>query len=451
MIHMPRLSDTQLQTLPSSSASPSLRFKRWFFLSQALLLALAAWFWGAYLLRQTSVVGFGYTRDFLGIYVGARAVAIGSGSKLYDLQVQRSLMDAAISPYHRGKLMPFIYPAYVAQVLHPLGYLSFRTALLIWVALNFAIAVWLATRLSQLFARSLLQGPAIFVTCFAWMPLQLTLFHGQLGIFPTLAIFQAVLALRSGHEWRAGWWLSAGLLKPQLILFPLLVFIIWRRWRTVLAFVIAVMGLLGISMATTGLWFAEYSRFLAVYNRGGAALSLYPEAMQNWRGLVWSLFKTENGAACWAVLLALTVISILVVVVVCYPRSSTDLSDLQSGRPPGLVWAARYAVAILFGILSSPHLYMHDWVVAMPAGFVLWCFAGQKLSSAEGAKKLLNRALLWLLALAPAIFFATQLIGQSVAWPIQPVPLYMGTMAAVAAACVGPGFVGSVASDPRPA
>jgi len=228
------------------------------------------------------------------------------------------------------------------------------------------------------------------------------------------------------------------------------VFIIWRRWRTVLALVIALMGLLSTSMAAMGFWFAEYLRFLKVYNRGGAALSLYPEAMQNWRGLVWSLFRTENGATSWAVLLALTVISVLVVVVVSYPRSSNDLSDLQSGLPLGRAGDARYAIAILFGILSSPHLYMHDWVVAMPVGFVLWCFASQELSSAESAKKLLNRALLWLLALAPAFFFAMQLFGPSAAWPIQPVPLYMSTLATVAAACVGPGFVGSLASDAHP-
>ena len=444
---MPRLSDIQLQSLPGSSAFPSPWFKRWFFGSQALLLALAAWFWGAYLLRQTSVVGFGYARDFLGIYVGARAVAMGSGGKLYDLQVQRTLMAAAISPYHRGTLMPFIYPAYVAQVLQPLGYLPFRTAFLIWVALNLAIAVWLATRLARWFAPSLPQRIAVFVTFFAWMPLQLTLFHGQLGILPTLAIVQALLALRSGHEWRAGWWLSAGLMKPQLILFPVLVFVIWRRWRTVLAFVIALMGLLGISIAGIGVWFTAYLRFLGEYNRGGAALSLYPEAMQNWRGLVWSLCKTENGAASWAVLLALTVISMLLVVVVCYPRSA---SHFQPCSLPGLAGDVRYAIAILFGILSSPHLYMHDWVVAMPAGLVLWCFASQELSSAQSVKKLLNRALLWLLAAAPVIFFAIQLVGQFVAWPIQPVPLYMGTLAAVAVASVGPGFGGSTASDPPP-
>ncbi|HXY49593.1 MAG TPA: glycosyltransferase family 87 protein [Terriglobales bacterium] len=372
---------------------------------------------------------------------------MGSGGRLYDLEVQRTLMDAAISPYHRGKLMPFIYPAYVAQVLRPLGYLPFRTAFLIWVALNLAIAVWLATRLSRWFAPSPLQRLAVCVTFFAWMPLQLTLFHGQLGILATLAIVQALLALRSGHEWRAGWWLSAGLMKPQLILFPVLVFLIWRRWRTVLAFVIALMGFLGISIAGMGLWFAAYLRFLVEYNRGGAALSLYPEAMQNWRGLVWSLFKTENGAASWAVLLALTVISMLLVVVVCYPRSA---SHRQASFLPGLAWDARYAIAILFGLLSSPHLYMHDWVVAMPAGLVLWCFASQQLSSAGSAMKIRNRALLWLLAAAPVIFFAMQLVGQFAAWPIQPVPLYMGTLAVVAVASVGPDFGASMASDPSP-
>lgn len=407
---------------------------RWLVWEQALLLALTACFWGVYLARQTSVVGFGYSRDFLGVYVGARAVATGRGSQLYDVQVQRTLMNSAILPYRRGKLMPFTYPAYVAVLFRPLGGLAFGTALPTWVFINLAMALWIAIRLSYFFSGNLPGRFATLVTFFAWVPLQLTVFHGQLGILPTVGIIQALVSLRSGHDWRAGWWLSLGLLKPQLVLFPLLVFIIWRCWRTVLAFFITLTGILGISIAAIGFWIAKYVHFLAEYNRLGAELSLYPGAMQNWRGLVCSLLKTDHGLAFRSVLLVLSVISILVVIFICFPSSSYRSSNLDLTFSPAPQREARYATAVLLGLLSSPHLYMHDWVVALPAGLVLWSFARESYSN-PNSKKCCAVALIWLLGLAPVVFFAAQFWSEL--RPIQLVPVYVAVVVAVAALILG--------------
>jgi hypothetical protein len=436
MIQSTRHSNIQLQNALGSTAPLPRHLSRWLAWEQALLLALTMCFWGAFLVRQTSVVGFGYSRDFLGVYAGARAVATGRGPQLYDVQVQRALMDTAILPYRRGKLMPFIYPAYVALLFRPLGGLPFGPALLTWLLINLATAAWTATRLSYLFARSLPERLAILVTFFAWVPLQLTLFHGQLGILPTLGIIEALVAVRSGRDWRAGWWLSLGLLKPQLILFPLLVFIIWRRWQTVLAFSIAVAGILGISIAAIGFWVAKYARFLAECARRGPELSVYPGGMQNWRGLVYSLLKTDDGLASRSALLALSFISILMVFLICYQPRSSPSSDQEfrlSAVPHG---EARYATAVLLGLLSSPHLYMHDWVVALPAGFVLWCFAREPHSKAC-SKKFYAAALLWLLGLAPMVFFAAQFIRWPEPQPIQLVPVYVAVLVAVAVVILG--------------
>jgi hypothetical protein len=413
-------------------------------------LALAICFWGSFLLRQTSVVGFGYRTDFLGVYVGARAVATGRGYQLYDVQVQRALSDVATSPYRRGKLMPFVYPAYVALLLWPLGVLAFATALRVWVVINLIMTLWTATRLSQLFAGRLPMRVAITVIFFAWVPLQLTLFQGQLGILPTLGIIEALVALRSGHDWRAGWWLSLGLVKPQLILFPVLVLVIWRRWRALLAFLIALAGVLGISIVAIGFWITKYLHFLAEYNRRGGDFSLYPFIMQNWRGLVCLLLKTDDSVASRSVLLLLTVISVLTVVRICYLNSPRP-SDVDSGFAPSLLFPSRegeasYATAVLLGLLSSPHLYMHDWVVALPVGLVLWSFAHERYSKA-GTNRYRAGALLWLLGLAPGIFFAAQFLWSKFT-PIQVVPLYMAVIVAVTVSTLG-GLMGGLRGVPQ--
>lgn len=410
---------------------------KWIVWEEVLLLTLTACFWGAYLQRQTSLVGFGYSRDFLGIYVGARAAATAHGAELYNLSVQRALMDDAIVPYSRPKLMPFIYPAYVALMFRPLGSLPYGTALLAWLSINCATAVWTATRLLCLFGSNLPERLAILGGFFAWVPLQLTLLQGQLGVVATLAIVEAWVELRAGHEWRAGWWLSLGLLKPQLILFPLLVFLIWRCWRTIAAFSLVLAGILGISSAALGFWIPTYVSFLKQCNRLGAEVSLYPEAMQNWRGLVCSILKTDRTATSQSTVLLLTMISVLAVCFICYSRYSPRSIGPESRFLIAPDTEARYATAVLLGVLSSPHLYMHDWVVALPAVFALWFFARELLAK-DRSKTPQALALLLLLGFAPMVFFAAQFIGSIVWPPIQFVPVYVAVITGVAILTLGP-------------
>jgi hypothetical protein len=429
MTQLPQSSKVQSQTLPSRSTALSDRPLRWLIWTQELVLTLAVCLWGTYLTQEPNVVSFAFKTDFLGVYIGAHIEAIGREPQLYDLDLQHRVMETVISPYHRDRLMAFVYPAYVAMLLRPLGSLSLGSAYLVWLCINLAAAAWTAIRISAWFASSLPQRLAVCLAFFAWVPLQLSLWHGQLGILPALGVVQALFALRSGHPWRAGWWLSLGLLKPQLILFPLLAFTLWRCWRTILAFSILVAATLAISISSSGSWIANYLRFLTEYNRRGAELSLYPSAMQNWRGLVSSFFATDHGPAVLIAVLLLTLASIFAAFRICNPLRSSRSSV---GFLPEH-WEARYATAVLLGLLSSPHLYMHDWVVALPMGIILWCFA-QAAYRSGSTKRWSVAVLVWLLALAPTVFFVAQFGG----WMrIRTIPIYMATLVTMAVMTLG--------------
>ena len=396
---------------------------RWLPWFHAALLALTIWFWWTFL-HNATLHGYVYKRDFASVYVGARAVSEGLGSQLYDLEVQRKIMDAAILPYHRKNLLPYIYPAYVAVLFSPLGAISLDKAFLIWTGINLVVTAWMARRVTQYVRGSLIEKLAILVVFFAWVPLQLTLSHGQLGLPCALAITETILSLQVRRQWRAGWWLALALLKPQILLLPLLALLIWRCWRTLASFAAAVVLVAGVSFAKVGFWIAGYLRFIVEFNGRGAEVSLYPRVMQNWRGLVACLLANDKSFAAQFLLVVLSAASLVAVVLVCYRWGAEARRDRTSPSR----WEARFAIAVLLGILSSPYLYPHDWVVAVPALIVLYCLARDLSAEPEKRSRRVAVVLLWLLALAPFVAFAAQFDFMPGKSPIQLVAWYMGML-----------------------
>ncbi len=373
------------------------RALRW---QYAFLFIVGAVFWGSYLIHENDALRVGYKMDFLGIYVGPRIVASGAGSQLYDLPRQTATGAAAIVPYTRS-VMPFVYPAYVAVILRPLGMLDFRSALKAWFVVNMLAVFWCAFRVARFFGCAGFEQAAVLVIFLAWPPLQLTLIQGQMGLMPTVAFTETLMALHSGRQWRAGCWLSLGLMKPQMILLPLLWFVLRGSWRVLAAFSIVAAAVVAASVAAVGFWPPNYLHFLAEYNRRGAELALYPIAMQNWRGLASWLLGTDHGQGVSAVMLALTAVSVVGVWMVTRNRSA--------GRSEFTQWdESAFAVSIILGLLSSPHLYMHDWVAALPAGFVLWAFARTAYTQNRPVGR--SAVLLWLVGLAPLVFFTKHVI-----------------------------------------
>lgn len=420
--------DFREMTVPEPTVAKRRFFlPRWLPLCHLSLLIVTLWSWSVVLRTQTTILGYVFKRDFSSVYVGAQIVAEGQGPQLYNLELQRRSMDADILPYRRYTLLPFIYPGYVAVLLSPLARFSLSTAFLFWTAINFVILAWIARRLIwERFASRRLRL-AVLVAFLIWIPLQLTLSHGQMGLVCVLGFTEAMTSLQARRQWQAGFWLALGLMKPQLMVLPLFSLALWRCWRTLASFAAVVITVLGISFAKLGFWITAYLRFLAAFNRGGTRLSLYPTAMQNWRGLVSLLLGSDASLAAKWLLALLSIASVGLVVFVSCP----SLRDFRpaSGLPPH--WQTRWGIVICLGILTSPYLYGHDWVVALPALIVLFSLA-ERLSDVCGQGERAPQFLGWLLAIAPFVSFAAQ-FG---VWPqstrIQLLPLFMGVLTVTA-------------------
>ena len=414
-----------METAESTVTKPPSVLPRWLPWTHGIILAITLSFWGVFLSR-TEPLGYVFQRDFLCVYVGARAVAAGQGSQLYDAEVQWKYTNSAISPYHRYTLLPFVYPAYVAVLFSPLGKISLVKAFLLWTVFNLLLAAWLVRRLLSYPSVFAGQKVVLLVAVLAWVPLQLTLSQGQLGLVCAVALSEAVISLEARKEWLAGCWLALGLVKPQLIAVPLLALLLWRSWRAIATFLGILAAVLVASFAQIGFWIPAYLRFLAEFNRNGRAWSMYPWAMQNWRGLVYGLLG--NSTAGYWLLAAMSLLSIFVVVFVCLGGGGTG-SVVR--RPLPNKWKIRFSISILIGLLVSPHLYFHDWVVALPALALLF-ISGIEWSRAKNRCDWQVATLLWLIALSPIVCFAVQFQVWPKTTPIQLAPWYMGFLTAMA-------------------
>jgi phosphoglycerol transferase MdoB-like AlkP superfamily enzyme len=249
-----------------------------------------------------------------------------------------------------------------------------------------------------------------------------------MGLLCAVGLSEALISLQSGKQWLAGCWLALGLVKPQIIALPLLALAVWQCWRAIASFTMILVALMGLSYAKLGFWITDYLHFMEEFYRRGKEFSLYPLAMQNWLGLVTALLGKDTGIAARVLLGILSGGSVLLVLFICMGRQKRQGESTPPSRPGNL--GVRFALVILLGLLTSPYLYFHDWVVAVPALAILF------LSATQWSQK--NRSerpvtiLLWLIALSPFVCFAVQFGVWPKTTPVQLEPWYMAILTAMA-------------------
>jgi hypothetical protein len=347
--------------------------------------------WLVYAAEQSSVLSYAHERDFLNPYIGVRLLLTGNGGRIYDLALQAAVSRAAVAPFTPGQLS-FLYPPYTALMLSPLGLFSYPTAFLIWCALNLCIAAYVIFRL-LIFARpERAEKAPLLLAALGFAPLFHTLWQGQVSVVVLLSLTQAALALRAGRDLQGGAWLVLGMIKPQLIVVPLLALVVMRRWRALLIFGAGAGALHLLTLLFCGNWLPNYLITLQGSIIDHEIAENITLAMPDYRGLVFLLLGTNNGLLAVGAELALSGISLLATAAFCRMRNSVP-------------WEARFALAVLVGLLVVPHLLIHDAVVALAPGFLLWRVSRHGPEGPSQADRYLLRATL---ALGPLVFYAMQ-------------------------------------------
>ncbi|HEV7213487.1 MAG TPA: glycosyltransferase 87 family protein [Chloroflexota bacterium] len=328
------------------------------------LLRLASVLATAQLLLAVAILGSHGTPgalggDFIAYYGAGKQALAGDWQQLYALPAQlifqqpllRSSGLAAGGP----AMIPFDYPPPAALLFLPLAALPAGAATLLWLALNAAMAL-VAWRV--MFRPD---GPPL-LAIFLLLPLDWGLLSGQpVGIM----LLFAALAFRSllrRQDLYAGIWLGAiAVIKPQLLVVPLLGLLVLRRPRAVLGMALAGAALLATSLVLVGVpGLVTYLQLLRRIDPalGNAALSVRTGAMINWRAWITALPGISSNAA-----LALTAAAAVVTVAAALIGGRRRVGDVA------FTW--HYLGLNAAGLLAGYHSHYQDLVMLMPPAAML--------------------------------------------------------------------------------
>ena len=369
----------------------------------SILLAAAAailsyaliWFW------FKPMVFCATKSDFSCFYRAGRMVIAGDGARVYDLAAQRDydrrLGTSFVDGQGRQFSLPFVFPPYALALFAPLSRLPYRSAEFVWYVLNAGMLLALPFVLRRSLASSdktiatQLFAPVLFV------PAVLALMQGQTSILLLLLFAMAFAALDEGNDTLAGFLLAFALLKPQLMLAPLVALVTWRRWRTLTAFFWTSIALAGVSVAIVS-WSAawHYPHAVIEFNRmAGAFGGEHPESMPNLRGLIYILLhRSVSEAALARITIALSIVPLVPPALLLRRRSST-------------VFEAGYSLVMVVSLLVSYHAYLHDTSLLLLPFFLIGGQMSRGRWAAHSAATASVIVSLYVIPLLPASLSAT--------------------------------------------
>jgi hypothetical protein len=294
--------------------------------------------------------------DFPDFYCAARMLAEGHGRQLYDAAIQRQYQA-----HYAGRVGTlYIHPPFEAVFHLAVAWLPLRRAYLLWSFLNLA---FLAAAVRRLANEALLPwdwgvGLALSLT---FVPVLLCFVQGQDSLLLLWLVTLAFTALRRGRAFAAGCWLGLGLFKFHFVL-PMVVVLVLtqnRRARKALAtgFSLVGLALAGLSTAISG-WsvFVVYPKFLLQLQAQPFA-GVIPQAMANFRGLIYLFFHRDQSP--WAIaIVSMLSVGALIHTLVDW-KNARLASDPDSGEAQHAFDVA-FANTMLLALLVSYHLNPHD-------------------------------------------------------------------------------------------
>lgn len=297
-----------------------------------VLLGLQLVFWIVEL--PSALHGFA---DFRQLYVTGYMVSHGASARIYDYSSQLDLQNRMVS---RATLaFPFIRPAYQAVLFAPFSLMPYRSAYVAWFCINLVCAIT-----AYLFIRRFVPKfdwpPIAPILFFCFAPFSIALIQGQDSILWLLLFVLAMLEMKAGREKRAGILMALGLFKLQLAVPLLIVFMIWKRWKFVQAFVSTGLAFAVVSLVLIGRSGVSDLVHLRFLSQWGLAANVDYGMMANAHALLVGILGQSTTASVLGAAL-----SVAILIVASVKAQSRELT-----------------VAVVIASVCSYYLYPHDWL-----------------------------------------------------------------------------------------
>jgi hypothetical protein len=236
--------------------------------------------------------------DFTAFYTGWTVAISQDHSELYNLDTQRRYQSSILSrDGHeinelQSGLLPYLNPPHITALFAPLARLSRRQAFNLWTAFGFVLLFLLWRSVSRLGSDWTTEERLFAFGAIAVTPLTIIILGaGALSLLVTVAIFRAYLAVRDGRDFHAAAWLALATVKPQMVLFPLVAFLIIRRWRLLVPFALITAALSVSSIAIIGFHpFLKYPALLTAIAVAHGEMSVLTTTTTTLRGVLFTLF-----------------------------------------------------------------------------------------------------------------------------------------------------------------
>lgn len=325
--------------------------------------------------------------DFRQLYAAGYMTRTGYSTQLYDHDFQYEFQTKLVGPVDMA--LPFNHLAYEALLFVPLSLFGFRTAYLIFFALNLGLLALCLVLLNPYLMALRKIWSYLSIAIFAsFYPVTCSLIQGQDSIIMLTLMVVALACRRKGRDTWSGILVGLTLFKFQFGIPMFFLFLAWKWWRCALGFLASTAIVIGTSVCVVGFHgMRSYVRSLASMSVGlktaqqQSFYGIHPALMPNLRGF----FSVVGGHY-------VSHVTIQILTLVC-----SALLLVAAARK-----ASSFALAITVSVLISYHCLIHDAVLLLlPVALV----------AAESAEKDW-RSTRWTLALLAAIIVTPTLLTQ---------------------------------------
>ena len=313
-----------------------------------------------------------WREDFTAFYTGWTIARSPDRANLYNLDTQRAYQSRILSSdgYDISELqdglLPYLNPPHVSILFVPLTLLPRRSAFLSWMILQIAVLLLLWQPIKELTKPDYRWVAIAAILAF---PLTvITLGIGALSIFAAVSIFRADYALRKDRAIEAAFWLTLATVKPQMLLFPLVAFLIAYGIRLLVPFLVMMAALCAASFALIGSQpFFDYFRLLSFIQSSPGHLSALIHTTSTIRGLLFTFLGYERVGLVNPLSLILLILGLATVMFIWWR---------------GVDYRVGLALTVLLGLYLGLHVNpQDDFLLILPALLLFYRTGSQVLGS----------------------------------------------------------------------